>query len=133
MFLGVLDMGRPVSPCGTEAAYKRHLRRSEEPCDPCRVANRDTQRAKRDRRERVPVSGVSVGADGSDDLALIVDTLRVAFLSVAEGAPEKVAPLAREFRAAVVAQSGPVDVPKELSLADQLAEARAARAARASG
>jgi hypothetical protein len=30
-------VGRPVSqPCGTVAAYKRHLRHDEDPCDPCK-------------------------------------------------------------------------------------------------
>ena len=33
--------GRPVSqPCGTPAAYKRHLRHGETPCDDCRQAER---------------------------------------------------------------------------------------------
>lgn len=39
--------GRPLSPHGTAAAYQRHLRWGEEPCEPCREAN--TQH-KRDRR-----------------------------------------------------------------------------------
>ena len=31
--------GRPVEqPCGTQAAYKRHQRNGETPCEPCRVA-----------------------------------------------------------------------------------------------
>lgn len=30
---------RALSPCGTESAYRRHLRRHEEPCGPCRRAN----------------------------------------------------------------------------------------------
>jgi hypothetical protein len=30
-----------VKPCGTEAAYRRHLRHGEVPCEPCRLeANR---------------------------------------------------------------------------------------------
>lgn len=34
--------GGPVAeqPCGTYAAYRRHRRRGETPCEPCRVANR---------------------------------------------------------------------------------------------
>lgn len=32
--------GRPATqPCGTVAAYKRHLRNGETPCEPCREAN----------------------------------------------------------------------------------------------
>jgi hypothetical protein len=68
-----------------------------------------------------------------DDLKLIVDTLRTVFKKVAMEDPVKVAPIAREFRSAVEAARGPQEQPKELSLADQLAAARAARAARAAG
>lgn len=31
-------MSRTLSPCGTEAAYRRHLRHGEEPCDDCKRA-----------------------------------------------------------------------------------------------
>lgn len=31
-------MARIVKPCGTEAAYRRHLRNGEEPCDKCKRA-----------------------------------------------------------------------------------------------
>ena len=39
-----------LKPCGTRAAYKRHLRRREVPCQPCVQANRayvTTERALR--------------------------------------------------------------------------------------
>jgi hypothetical protein len=29
----------PLRPCGTEAAYRRHRRRGEEACPPCRAAH----------------------------------------------------------------------------------------------
>jgi hypothetical protein len=33
-------VGRPATqPCGTTAAYRRHLRNGEVPCDACRAAN----------------------------------------------------------------------------------------------
>lgn len=31
--------GDRLSPCGTRGAYIRHLKRSEEPCEPCKLAN----------------------------------------------------------------------------------------------
>jgi len=68
-----------------------------------------------------------------DDMKLILDALRKALKTVAEEDPARIAPVAREFRAVVEAVRGPAEPPKELSLADQLAEARAARAARAAG
>lgn len=36
--------GRVLRPCGTWAAYKRHLKAGEEPCDPCRTAGRAHRR-----------------------------------------------------------------------------------------
>ena len=38
---------RELSPCGTQAAYARHLRRKERPCERCKAANtlRNTERA----------------------------------------------------------------------------------------
>ena len=34
--------GRPVTKgCGTVAAYRRHLKAGETPCEACRAANRD--------------------------------------------------------------------------------------------
>lgn len=38
--------GRPATqPCGTTAAYRRHERRGEPPCQPCRDAEAERQRA----------------------------------------------------------------------------------------
>jgi hypothetical protein len=42
---------RRVKPCGTEAAYKRHWRRGEVPCEPCRRA---AVRADAARKARTP-------------------------------------------------------------------------------
>jgi hypothetical protein len=33
--------GRALQPCGTEAAYRRHLRAGERACEPCLAANRE--------------------------------------------------------------------------------------------
>lgn len=39
------QVGRPQSkPCGTVAAYKRHQRAGETPCEPCRAAWAEAQR-----------------------------------------------------------------------------------------
>lgn len=35
---------KPTSPCGTPAAYRRHQRNNEEPCDACRNANTNARR-----------------------------------------------------------------------------------------
>ena len=45
-----------VAPCGTLAAYRRHLRHGEEPCPACRRANREAKRAQSDARRRAKVT-----------------------------------------------------------------------------
>lgn len=42
---------RPTEPCGTPAAYKRHVAAGERACDPCRVAGNAAQ-AQRRKRQR---------------------------------------------------------------------------------
>lgn len=41
-------MSRALAPCGTGAAYNRHIRRGEPPCDACREANTERGRVYRD-------------------------------------------------------------------------------------
>lgn len=40
----------PSSPCGTLAAYKRHLRKKEKPCPACAAARLDWERGYHARR-----------------------------------------------------------------------------------
>jgi len=42
-------MARQLQPCGTPAAYRRHLRHGEQPCDACRDAMRAYQKKWLDR------------------------------------------------------------------------------------
>ena len=46
---------RNLKPCGTTAAYRRHIRHGEKPCDDCRRAavQRESERM-RSLRQRVP-------------------------------------------------------------------------------
>ena len=44
----IAEPRRELRPCGTLAAYRRHLRRGERPCAACRAASREQWR---DRRE----------------------------------------------------------------------------------
>lgn len=41
--------GRPVKPCGTEAAFARHRRKGETPCDPCVDAHARYEKQRRNR------------------------------------------------------------------------------------
>lgn len=41
------NSGKPLAPCGTQAAYERHLRRKEPVDEACRKAHNDRRRADR--------------------------------------------------------------------------------------
>jgi hypothetical protein len=41
-----------LQPCGTVAAYKRHLYNQQEPCRACRTANHAYERARTDARHQ---------------------------------------------------------------------------------
>lgn len=43
-----ITRGRVLQPCGTRAAWRRHIARGETPCDPCVAANRDYETARYD-------------------------------------------------------------------------------------
>jgi hypothetical protein len=45
-----LPQPRQLRPCGTHAAYVRHVARREEPCRTCAIAERHYQRNRPDRR-----------------------------------------------------------------------------------
>lgn len=45
---------RATEPCGTPAAYRRHKRRGEDPCDPCKAAWSAKQHEYYEARKRVP-------------------------------------------------------------------------------
>ena len=132
-------MARPKSPCGTDAAYRRHLREGEQPCVRCRDAHRAANAAHRAASAVVgevvvevpePVDSERVG-----DLRAQRKALQLA-IDWALGNDPKAVPAAsrelREVNAELERLTGPVSegVP---SLADQLAAARAARETRAAG
>lgn len=44
---------RALAPCGTLAAYRRHLSRGEDPCAECRAANAERSRSARRKEVRI--------------------------------------------------------------------------------
>lgn len=58
-------MPRELQPCGTPAAYRRHLRHGEPPCKPCCAAQAELQRQQRGeptKRGRYNVGGCGTNA-----------------------------------------------------------------------
>jgi hypothetical protein len=53
---------QPVMPCGTAAAYRRHRKANEAPCQPCADAERARDRDRRQRQRAAKNGGESVAA-----------------------------------------------------------------------
>ncbi|HEY3683436.1 MAG TPA: hypothetical protein VGL93_10375 [Streptosporangiaceae bacterium] len=49
---------RPFKPCGTTAAYDRHRRHGETPCDACRTAYVTNRRERRQAARTAPPAGI---------------------------------------------------------------------------
>lgn len=57
---GITAEIQPIQPCGTRAAYVRHRKHGEEPCEDCREANRTWNRE--DRRMRAAAARVEAAS-----------------------------------------------------------------------
>src|SRR5690625_2909950 len=73
-------MGRALQPCGTWAAYKRHKRKNEDPCDECRQASREQRQGQRRlERENAPAPSLTVVPTVGDVVEdPVLETLEVA-------------------------------------------------------
>lgn len=95
-------MPRKPSPCGTKAAYERHRKNGEAPCEACTRANTVAQRKKRDtaRKPAEPLAGVSAPEEMSRraDLERQRDTLWQAIQWAIQDDPARVAALSKELR-----------------------------------
>ena len=99
-----MGMPRKPSPCGTVAAYKRQLRHKEKPCDACRSANRDSQKAKRESKaishvEFAPSLMVAEPRSRLEALEQQREWLTGAMEVAATLEPKSIAAISRELRA----------------------------------
>lgn len=129
-------MVRELKPCGTPAAYRRHLRKGEPACADCKAAVASEKMTKldgdRDMRKLSAVlpeaeRGVDVGANEFDPLEDAKANLRLVKAALEEAVPREVSALSkrRQELVALIAELG--GAGKEVSIADQLAERREAR------
>ena len=140
-------MPRQLQPCGTTAAYRRHIRAREEPCGPCKAANRDAKR----NEANPPLSSApaaagmqslseAIGAvfgqpserSAKADLEWARDQLVNAITVTAFSDPTRIPALVRELRETWKALGG--DAGEEAAQDDEFTRALKAReAARATG
>ena len=133
-----------VAPCGTPAAYRRHLRHGENPCPACRRANRDAKRAQADQRRRrekvsgpapdgpvptpAPASAPTGPPSVAADLLAARDALVYAINRVDD--PARLPGLVRELRETWKALRDLKAKGADAAPEDEFAKARAAREAR---
>ena len=90
------------APCGTKAAYERHLRRKEPVDEECRLANTKAQRKTRAeaRKPDVPPPPVSVPEESSrlGDLERQRDVLWTTIQWAVENDPARVPAMSKELR-----------------------------------
>lgn len=135
-------MGRPLKPCGTFAAYTRHKKAGEDPCDACMQAMRDQKNERVVAKRRAAgVARLALVPDVEPDV--LPDRLEVArdSLGIVEAALKSpdtpggsIAGLTRrreELVEKVLALSRPVG--EELSAIEQFAARRAGRVADSEG
>ena len=140
-------MGRAPSPCGTPAAYRRHLRHKEDPCTACKKAKRDEARGQRDEARKIealtittqpplvaapPPTAPLPGPDSSEksDLEMIRDSLVAAIDVVRLDDPTRLPGLVRELRETWKALRDLKAKGADEDPVDEFAKARAAREAR---
>ena len=140
-------MGRAPSPCGTPAAYRRHLRHKEDPCTACKKAKRDEVREQRDEARKIEALTVPIqpplvvapppaaplpGPDSSEkgDLEMARDSLVEAIDVVRLEDPTRLPGLVRELRETWKALRDLKAKGADEEAVDEFAKARAAREAR---
>lgn len=102
-------MKRPLKPCGTVAAWKRHQRAGEPPCETCKAAHREDMAERRRlarggaRRAELPPLEVSPFCGDPGDREATLQWVRALLRSVLPFMlsfdPPRVAAVSAEFRA----------------------------------
>lgn len=137
-------MGKAPSPCGTPAAYRRHLRHKESPCDACRKAKRGEARQQRDEARKAEVATIPtrpplvaaappatrLGSSEKSDLEMARDSLVEAIDLVRAVDPTRLPGLVRELRETWKTMRDLTAKGADESPEDEFAKARAAREAR---
>lgn len=126
-------MARELKPCGTFAAYRRHLRAKEDPCDPCRQAARDQKNQRKDARRAEAAEVARVATPPVEDVdrrQILLEVLASLRGQLKEAPPQSVAGIAKQIRDTVDALAGPDEakIQAPSNPVDEIARRRAERA-----
>ena len=127
-------MGRPLAPCGTPAAYRRHKKRGEDVDPACAQANRDHvgkyKKSKRESAAAVVKLAVSSEppVESVDEVEDLRENLRIVKAAMQDATPREVAALSKR-RQEIVGEIARLSrrVEKSGGLLDELAARREAR------
>lgn len=125
-------MARQLQPCGTYAAYRRHLRNGEEACDLCKQAYRDYQNDRNGYGAGLGTPGHNADRPGAGAGEVptpredAVENLRLVTEAMTKAAPNALPALSKR-RQELVEYLNAMDTKGEGGLAEQIAAARAER------
>lgn len=94
-------MARDLQPCGTEAAYRRHLRKEERPCEECLAANAQEKAWRTDAKRGTAAQAAQAARPEPapfDQVAVLEEVLAVLRGQLAEAPPQSVAAIAKQVR-----------------------------------
>lgn len=129
-------MTRDLQPCGTFAAYKRHLRKKEPVCEPCAQAGREQKQTRTDTSRSESASRVALALAAEpviqslDELDEARDNLRAVKAAMSDAPANAIAALSKRREELVrrIVQLDKKDEP-EMSVFDQLRHRREERLA----
>lgn len=123
-------MSTRLQPCGTPAAYRRHLRAAEPPCEACTAAVREQKQARRATERAETATRARAAAEkmqGEVDVhAVLLEVLATLRAHLRDAPAQSVAAIAKQIRETVTAleKSAPADAVNPL---DEIAQRRQAR------
>ena len=124
-------MTSKLKPCGTAAAYRRHLRNDEAPCDECKRAVREQEQARRaaKRAEAVQAAREAMPepTDEVDRRAILLEVLSELRGQLREAPPQSVAAIAKQVRDTVDALEAGDGEQAQANPIDEIARRREAR------
>lgn len=132
-------MGRPLAPCGTFTAYKRHKRNGEAVDDACAQAARDQANSRNAEKSDASADVVKLAivdapvVESIDELSEARENLRIVKATMLAGVPTGMAALSKQYAdlVALIRRLEDAEKPKESKL-DELARRRAERLAASS-
>ena len=125
-------MTRALKPCGTYAAYRRHLRAKESPCEECRQAAREQKNSRKAaERQEAAVRAVEATPPVEEEVdrrAILLEVLASLRGQLREAPPQSAGSIAKQIRDTLDALGeGAGEETVKVNPLDEIAKRRAER------